>query len=130
MRDRGSMTQQVPPPPPPPSAARDQGNLVNVVYILYLVAVIFGPTAIIGVVMAYVNKGDAPGWIATHYRFQIRTFWIGLLIGVVGMILTIVLIGWLVLLAWAVWLIVRSVKGMKYLSDGRPIPDPETWMIP
>ena len=37
----------------------------KVVYVLYLVGILFGLTAIIGVVMAYVNRGDAPEWLRT-----------------------------------------------------------------
>jgi uncharacterized membrane protein len=127
-----SQQQHVPPPPPPPSKSRsqNQGQLATVVYILYLVGILFGITGIVGVVIAYINRGDAPRWVASHYDFQIRTFWISLLAVVVGTILTFILIGYLVLLAWAIWLIIRVVKGLKYLSDGRPIPDPETWAIP
>ena len=51
----------------------------KIVYILYLVSLLFGITGIIGVVMAYINKDDAPEWLQTHYQFQIRTFWIGAL---------------------------------------------------
>ena len=101
-----------------------------IVYILYLVSLIFGITSIIGVVIAYINKQGAAHWVQTHYSFQVRTFWIGLLFFVAGFILTFVLIGWLVLLAWVIWLVIRAVKGMKYYSERRPIPNPETWMIP
>src|SRR5258708_39589824 len=50
----------------------------NIVYILYLVGLIVPMTPIVGLIMAYVNYGDAPEWVQSHYRFQIRTFWIGL----------------------------------------------------
>ena len=49
----------------------------KLVYILYLVSLLIGITAIVGLIIAYVNRDDAPGWLQTHYRFQIRTFWIG-----------------------------------------------------
>ena len=104
--------------------------MANIVYILYLVSLVVGVTGIVGVIMAYINRDGAPGWVQTHYTFQIRTFWIGFLFVFVGAILTLLLIGWLVLLAWVVWLIVRVVKGMKYLGEGRAVPNPETWMIP
>lgn len=51
----------------------------KIVYVLYLVGILFGLTTLIGVVMAYVNRGDAPEWLKTHYQYQIRTFWIGAL---------------------------------------------------
>ena len=52
-------------------------STAKLVYILYLVGLVFGITGIIGVIVAYVNKGDAPEWMQSHYRFQIRTFWMG-----------------------------------------------------
>lgn len=101
-----------------------------VVYVLYLIGLFTGITALIGVIIAYIYKSDALNWVESHYRFQIYTFWIGLLCLIVGSILTLVLIGWLVLLAWMIWLIIRVVIGLKYLGQGRPIPDPTTWGIP
>ena len=101
----------------------------KVVYILYLVGIIFGLTGIIGVVMAYINKRDAPDWLQTHYQFQIRTFWIGLLYVLIGMILSIILIGYLVLLFWVVWLVIRCVKGMKSLDQKEAHPDPAGWLF-
>ena len=122
------MTHQM--PPPPPSASANLGNMANIVYILYIVGLFVGLTALVGVVIAYINRDGAPGWVQTHYSFQIRTFWIGLLILVIGSILTLILVGWLVLLGWVLWLIIRVVKGMKYLGEGRAIPNPDTWTIP
>jgi len=43
--------------------------------------------------MAYVNRADAPDWVRSHYRFQIRTFWIGLLYGAVSLLTAIIVIG-------------------------------------
>lgn len=104
-------------------------NGAKINYILYLVGIVLGVTGIIGVVMAYINRGDAPEWLKTHYQFQIRTFWIGLLFMVVGTLLSVVLIGYLVLLFWLVWIIVRCVKGMKALDANQPHPDPTGWMF-
>lgn len=101
----------------------------KLVYILYLAGLVFGVTGIIGVVMAYLNRGDATDWLQTHYQFQIRTFWIGGLYMLIGLILAVVLIGYLVLLFWAVWLIVRCVKGMKYLDHKQAHPNPTGWMF-
>lgn len=88
----------------------------KLVYILYLAGLVFGITGIIGVIMAYINKSDAPEWLQRHYQFQIRTFWIGFLYLVIGSILSLVIIGWFVILFWVVWLIIRCVKGMKALD--------------
>ena len=102
---------------------------VKLIYILYLVSIILGLTSIIGLIMSYVNKGDAPDWLKTHYQFLIRTFWIGLLYSVIGLILMTVVIGFLVLLFALVWFIIRCVKGMKLLDEGKPHPNPTGWMF-
>ena len=101
----------------------------KIVYILYMVGLLFGITGIIGVVMAYINKDGAPEWLKTHYQFQIRTFWIGALFMFLGSILSVILIGWFVLLFWVVWLIVRSVKGMKALDQEKAIDNPTGWFF-
>jgi len=104
-------------------------DTAKLIYVLYLVGFAAGITLVIGVVMAYVNKDDAPQWLQTHYRFQIRTFWLGLLYCAAGFVLMFVLIGFLVWLFAAIWLIVRVIKGFKHLERSEPMPDYETWMF-
>ncbi len=101
----------------------------RIIYILYLVGLVIGITGIIGVVIAYVNRSDAPDWLKSHYQFQIRTFWIGGLFMLIGAILTFVVIGWLVMLFWVIWLIVRCIKGLKSLDQKEPHPNPTGWMF-
>ena len=101
----------------------------KIVYILYLIGLVFGITWLIGVVMAYINKDDAPEWLKSHYQFQIRTFWIGTLYIFIGIILSFVLIGILVLFFFVIWLIVRCVKGIKYLDQKEAPPNPTGWML-
>ncbi|MCG8492209.1 MAG: hypothetical protein MI743_11385 [Sneathiellales bacterium] len=101
---------------------------VKLIYILYLVSLLIGLTSIIGVIMAYVNKGDAPEWAQSHYRFQIRTFWIGLVMALIGMITTAFFIGIFILLFWLVWFIIRNVKGMKSAGEEQPYPNVEGWL--
>jgi uncharacterized membrane protein len=113
----------------PASSAAAASN-AQIIYILYLVSLVVGVTSIVGVIMAYVYRGEAPEWLRSHYRFQIRTFWIGLLYVVLGMLLSVVLIGFLLLLFWLIWLILRCVKGMQQLERREPIADIETWLWP
>jgi uncharacterized membrane protein len=105
-----------------------EADTANVIYILYLVSLLVGITSIVGVIMAYVNQGAAPEWVQSHYRFQIRTFWIGMLYGVIGVVTCIIIIGafWLVFVA--IWWIVRCVKGMQQISRGLPYEHPTTWL--
>jgi len=101
----------------------------KLIYILFMANVIIPFLGLIGVIMAYVNKADAPEWLQTHYQFQIRTFWIGLLYLFVGALLSLILIGYLVILFTVVWIIVRSVKGMKFLDAQQAHPNPTGWMF-
>jgi uncharacterized membrane protein len=130
--------QQLPPPapaagwsapaPPTPQQTASSESNARIVYVLYLASLLFGVTSVIGVVMAYVHQGTAPAGLDTHFRYQIRTFWIALLYFLVGGILTTVVVGMLVLLVALVWFVVRCVKGLKLLADRQPIPDPATWL--
>src|SRR5205823_9746562 len=54
-------------------------NLALIVYILYCVGYFTGVTALIGVIIAHVKVDEADPVLRSHYQFQIRTFWIGLL---------------------------------------------------
>ncbi len=88
-----------------------------------------GITPIIGVVMAYIYRDGAPHWLRTHYHYQIRTFWIGLLYVLIGAATVFIFIGYFILLFWFFWYIVRCVKGLKLLGEGQAIPDAATWMF-
>ncbi len=100
-----------------------------IVYILYFVGYFVGITSIVGVIIAHVQSGSGHPVEDSHYQFQIRTFWIGLMYVIVGFVLTFVLIGFLVL-AWAfIWSLVRNIKGILALNENRPIGDPRSWMF-
>ncbi len=106
-----------------------QNGTVKLVYILYLVGLVTGwITGIIGLVIAYINRSQSPQWLADHFTYQIRTFWIGLLYGIVSGLLMFVGIGFLMMLAVAVWLIVRCVKGFQWVQANQPPTDVETWL--
>lgn len=107
----------------------NSAGTAKVIYILYLASIVVGLTSLIGVVMAYINRSEAPEWLASHYQYQIRTFWIGLLYTLIGVLLTTVLIGFAVLLFTLVWLIVRCVKGIKALDMDQPVANPTGWMF-
>jgi uncharacterized membrane protein len=98
-------------------------NIALVVYILQALSFLWGVTAIVGVIINYVKRDDAKGTVyESHFDWQIRTFWWGLLWGVLGMLLIIAAGLGLVLLfvAW-IWAIYRVVKGWLKLSEGKPV---------
>jgi uncharacterized membrane protein len=47
---------------------------------------------------------------------------------VVGSLLTFVVIGALLLIWWLFWTLIRIIKGMLLLNDGKPISKPSSWM--
>ncbi len=97
-------------------------NIVMVVYGLQALSFLWGVTAIIGVIVAYVKRDDAVGTIyASHFDWQIRSFWWALLWGVVGIVLAFVLVGFFILFATWVWMIYRVVKGWLKLNEGKPV---------
>ncbi|HEY5900131.1 MAG TPA: hypothetical protein VIV54_21380 [Burkholderiales bacterium] len=98
-------------------------TVVTVAYALQAAGFFFGITWIVAVVVDYVKRDDAEGtWLASHFRWQIRTFWWGLLWGVIGVLLAFVLVGFAVLAADAVWIIYRIVKGWLRLTEHREVP--------
>ncbi len=102
----------------------------KIVYILYMVSIAFGLTAIIGVVIAYVNKDDSmPEWLQSHYKYMISTFWKGMLMLVAGVITSVIIVGIFLLIFFTVWIIIRSIKGMKRLDLMEAQPVPDGWMF-
>ncbi len=133
--------------PPPATPAPDTGaappqsaiTMAHLVYGLYLFGCLssitwFIPIAslitlswIAGLVLAYVKRGEAGGtWLASHFRWQVRTFWFGLLWSVIGWVLVFTVVGALVgvpvLIALTAWLVYRILRGWLLLNDGKPVP--------
>jgi len=98
----------------------------NLVYILYLVGLVIGISALVGVVLAYINKGKYGAGVDSHLDFQIRTFWLGLVALIAGAVLSIILVGYLIILAWVIWVIIRCITGMQKLGAGEPVSDPKS----
>ncbi len=114
---------------PGPQTARDTDMLL-VTYICYLIGVVFGITVVLGVVIAYLQRGEvADGWRASHYTWLIRTFWIGLLYGVVSAVLSPIGIGVVLGFATLVWYIIRVVKGWIRYGQEEPMANVESWFI-
>ncbi|WP_251977185.1 DUF4870 family protein [Salinicola avicenniae] len=128
MDNTESQTYPQPPEQTSEGDARAQAPMVNsssmalIVYVLYLAGFLTGITAVIGLILAHVNKGEEQNpMLLSHYRFQIRTFWWGLLWMTLGMITSAIFIGFFVMAFWAIWTIYRCVKGLTRLNRGQPI---------
>jgi uncharacterized membrane protein len=91
-------------------------------------AFLIGWPSIIAVILNYVKRGDVRGtWLESHFRWQIRTFWFGLLwvslclMFIVGTFGIGILIAWLPLGLLGLWFIYRIVRGWMALNDRRPM---------
>jgi uncharacterized membrane protein len=94
----------------------------NLVYLLQALSFVLGVTSIIGVVVNYVRLDDVRGtWLESHFVWQIRTFWFQVLWGLVGLVTSVVLIGFLIWGVAYLWVIYRVVKGWINLADDRPM---------
>ena len=91
-------------------------------------AFLFGWPSIIAVILNYVNRGEARGtWLESHFRWQIRTFWFGLLWVVLCGLFIVLTLGVGMLIAWlplgvvGLWFIYRIARGWLRLVDRRPM---------
>ena len=98
-------------------------SVTQIVYVLQALSFVFGLTALVGLIINYVKREDAAGTLyQSHFDWQIRTFWWGLLWCVLGVILIFALgLGLVVLFAAFVWAIYRVVKGWLKLTEGKPV---------
>ena len=101
---------------------RSNKTLTWEIYGLYAASFLVGITSIVAIILNYVKRGDVAGtYLESHFTWQIRTFWIGVIVALVGALLMLVLVGWLVWLADMVWVIYRLVVGALRLSESKPI---------
>jgi uncharacterized membrane protein len=93
-----------------------------------VLAFLTGWPSIIAVVLNYLKRNEARGtWLDSHFQWQIRTFWWGLLwvslcflIGLVFVVLTVgigLLVVWIPFGIVGLWFIYRIVKGWRALSN-------------
>lgn len=108
--------------------ARSEG-VAQAVYVLLMIGVVVGVLGIVAVVLASIYKKGAPEWLHSHYRFQVRTFWIGTVLMIVGVVTLYFLVGYLVLLFGFVWVVMRCVKGMRLLAKSEAHPNPSEWLF-
>jgi uncharacterized membrane protein len=93
-------------------------------------AFLTGWPSIIAVILNYAKRSDARGtWLESHFRWQIRTFWFGLMWVIVCGIFVIATLGVGLLVAWiplgvvGIWFIYRIARGWLRLLDRQPMYD-------
>jgi uncharacterized membrane protein len=91
-------------------------------------AFLTGWPSIIAVILNYVKQSEARGtWLESHFRWQIRTFWFGLLwisLCLAFIVVTLgigILIAWLPMLMVGIWFVYRVARGWLALNAQRPM---------
>jgi uncharacterized membrane protein len=91
-------------------------------------AFLIGWPSIIAVILNYVKRGEARGtWLDSHFRWQIRTFWFGVLWVALCMLFVVMTLGIGIIIAWlplaivGLWFIYRIVRGWLALKEHRPM---------
>ena len=110
---------------PPDDASRWQPLITaaNVVYALQAIGLVVPIAFIAAVMVNYIKREDTAGTvIESHFRWQIRTFWVGLAWMVLGGMTVIILIGIPILFAGYLWLMYRIIKGWLFLIERKPMP--------
>jgi uncharacterized membrane protein len=106
----------------PSTDLRSKVTLTHIIYALYALSILVGLTGIAAIIMNYIKRDDVKGtFLESHFSWQIRTFWWGLLWGAIGFITMFIGIGFFVLAADGIWIIYRIIKGWLRLNDGKPI---------
>jgi uncharacterized membrane protein len=100
-------------------------DITTLVYLLQAIAFI-GFTPVIGVIINYFKRSEVKGSILeSHFRWQIRTFWWGLLwFSLASFLIFTVIgmpIGYPLLGITIVWWIYRFLRGWLNLNKNRPM---------
>jgi len=146
---------QTPAPASTDVGAAEPLTVPMVVYILYGVGFFFAPFALVGVIVAHTGAATAGPISRTHFRYQTRTFWYGLLTLAIATSLVIAFAGVVLVDAlmsgsgggnyelpdsippalilagalffwWLIWTVVRCIKGFVTVLGHQPMPKPTT----
>jgi uncharacterized membrane protein len=89
-------------------------------------AFLTGWPSILAVILNYAKRRDVRGtYLASHFSWQIRTFWFAVLWSIIAFALFVTVIGiplaWLIVVITGVWVLYRIGRGWLALTDGQAI---------
>jgi len=131
------------PMPPGQGPIVENSQVAMIAYALFLAGFLVPFLPIIALIFAYVNRDSAPAWLATHYTWIIRTFWISIAytLATGGIVLVCIVkggeagIGVGIMLSFAlmillmIWFLVRLIRGLMLLNNRQQVPDPRSWLV-
>lgn len=120
----------------------------HITYLLYVLSYFTaGLLWIVPIFMNYAKRRDADGtWLATHFDWQIKTFWYSIVLFAIGVLIVtfalggfgvsmfaetnniaigsvlMAILGFMVMGFTFIWHLYRIVRGWIALTDGRPVP--------
>lgn len=122
---RAAAPAEVPAPANPAPEEAALRRFTAIVYGLQLAGYFTCISPVAGVIINYVKRDAVAGtWLESHFRWQIRTFWIALAWSIVGIVTLFVFIGIFILGVAAMWFLYRAIKGWIELSEGKPMYGP------
>lgn len=104
-------------------------NHPTIIAALYLGSFVTGISGIVGIILAFVWKGEAhAAWEESHYTYLINTFWIFLAGTAIGVVTALFLIGFVILGATSILVVLRCVLSLVNAQKEEPMPNPGTWL--
>ena len=119
-------------------------NMINLTYLIYglhlfsaingvltsafvVTAFLSGWPSILAVVLNYVQRDAVRNtYLESHFRWQIRTFWIALLWLLIGVLLVVTIIGiplaLIAVMIVGLWVLYRMLRGLARLMDKEAMP--------
>ena len=120
----------------------------HITYLLYVLSYFTaGLLWIVPIFMNYDKRRDADGtWLATHFDWQIKTFWYSIVLFAIGVLIVafalggfgvsmfaetnniaigsvlLAILGFVIMGFTFIWHLYRIVRGWIALADGRPVP--------
>lgn len=120
----------------------------HITYLLYVLSYFTaGLLWIVPIFMNYAKRRDADGtWLATHFDWQIKTFWYSIVLFAIGVLIVafalggfgvsmfadsnniaigsvlLASLGFIIMGFTFIWHLYRIVRGWIALADGRPVP--------
>lgn len=120
----------------------------HITYLLYVLSYFTaGLLWIVPIFMNYAKRRDADGtWLATHFDWQIKTFWYSIVLFAIGVLIVafalggfgvsmfaetnniaigsvlLAILGFVIMGFTFIWHLYRIVRGWIALTDGRPVP--------
>ena len=97
----------------------DPDLVVHIVYALFALSLVTAFPAVIGIIIALIGYQQIDDEVLlSHYRYQIRSFLIMVVVTVIGSVLVWLFVGLIILgLCW-LWFLYRVVKGWLKLTKG------------